>query len=538
MSALHVLVALGLTGVVSASLSCAKPDFVVRAREAARAGRWEEASAYWTSYIRDHPKDPWGYTNRGAAYRLLARYDDAIADCSRSLEMKADEWVPHYFRGYAYVGKSDFQRALADFGVVVRMAPDSAQGYEGRGVAYLRLGNVELGLRDLGRSLELKPGQPMARHNMAAAYYELGRLADAARECSSALQDGASRSNQSTDYALTALKALCQGRYEEAVRYYGLLLEKAPSAVPYLSRRGDAYHGMGSDDLAKRDWRSAHALDPRYPTLTVAREMLGLGRDVSAVLDIPAEPVEGVDDPPTIRFKRPSGYALAVGLSSYQHAAAPSYSRRDAETFVRYAASVIGVDNAKLVCDEQATGSTIRANLTDWLKKKHGFKVIYFAGHGVPDPENPRNGGVCVLPYDGDPDLKSTLIPVSDLAELGANPDDTVVVFIDACFAGEGRTVQLASRPLTVSEIPETKAITFAAAEGSQPSKEFEKAQHGYFTYYTLLGLKGKADANNDGWVTTTELYNYVKKNVSDATNEVQVPVLRPAKDVRLGRIR
>jgi hypothetical protein len=52
------------------------------------------------------------------------------------------------------------------------------------------------------------------------------------------------------------------------------------------------------------------------------------------------------------------------------------------------------------------------------------------------------------------------------------------------------------------------------------------------------LGLKGKADANNDGWVTTTELYNYVKKNVSDATNEVQVPVLRPAKDVRLGRIR
>jgi uncharacterized caspase-like protein len=199
---------------------------------------------------------------------------------------------------------------------------------------------------------------------------------------------------------------------------------------------------------------------------------------------------------------------------------------------------VLGVANTKLVCDEQATGSTIRANLTDWMKKKHGFKVVYFAGHGVPDPENPRSGGVCVLPYDGDPELKSTLIPVSDLAELGANPDDTVVVFIDACYSGEGRTVELASRPLVLAEIPETKAITFAAAEGSQPSKEFEKAQHGYFTYYTLLGLKGKADANNDGWVTTTELYNYVKKNVSDATNEVQVPVLRPAKDVRLGRIR
>jgi uncharacterized caspase-like protein len=86
--------------------------------------------------------------------------------------------------------------------------------------------------------------------------------------------------------------------------------------------------------------------------------------------------------------------------------------------------------------------------------------------------------------------------------------------------------------------IPDTRAVTLASSQGSRPSKEFEKAQHGYFTYYTLLGLKGKADANNDGWVTTTELYNYVKKNVSDATNEVQVPVLKGAREIRLGRVR
>jgi hypothetical protein len=40
-------------------------------------------------------------------------------------------------------------------------------------------------------------------------------------------------------------------------------------------------------------------------------------------------------------------------------------------------------------------------------------------------------------------------------------------------------------------------------------------------------GLRVEADADHDGWVTTSELYDHVKKNVSDATNEVQVPVLR-----------
>jgi len=66
--------------------------------------------------------------------------------------------------------------------------------------------------------------------------------------------------------------------------------------------------------------------------------------------------------------------------------------------------------------------------------------------------------------------------------------------------------------------------------------------RHGLFTCHTLLGLKGKADSlpygNNDGWITTTELYNYVKKNVSDATNDVQVPVLKGAREIRLGKVR
>lgn len=237
--------------------------------------------------------------------------------------------------------------------------------------------------------------------------------------------------------------------------------------------------------------------------------------------------------------KRQKGYALIIGLSKYSNVLAPKYSKNDAEVFSEYVAKVFGISNSKSVYDDKATIGTIKANLTDWLKKKQGFKIIYFAGHGVPDPENPREGDVYLLPYDGDPELKSTLISLKEIAELGANRDDTVLMFLDACFSGgEGRTVQLAQRPLVVAKISETNAITFAAAEGSQPSKEFEKAQHGYFTYYTLLGLKGRADVNGDGWITTTELYDFVKNKVSDATNNVQIPVLRPEKDIRIGRVK
>lgn len=241
------------------------------------------------------------------------------------------------------------------------------------------------------------------------------------------------------------------------------------------------------------------------------------------------------------KTKREKGYALVIGLSKYLNVSAPKYSKNDVEAFGKYVSKVLGIKegNISILLDEKATGSVIRGKLVDWMKNKKGFKVIYFAGYGVPDPKDPREGDVYLLPFDGNPERKSTLISLKEIAELGANVGDTVLVFLDACFSGsEGRTVQLASRPLIVAKISETNAITFAAAEGNQPSKEFEKAQHGYFTYYTLLGLKGKADANGDGWITTTELYNFVKARVSDATNNVQIPVLKPEKDIRIGRIR
>jgi hypothetical protein len=45
-----------------------------------------------------------------------------------------------------------------------------------------------------------------------------------------------------------------------------------------------------------------------------------------------------------------------------------------------------------------------------------------------------------------------------------------------------------------------------------------------------------KPYGNDDSWVTIIELYNHVKAKVADATNNVQIPVLRPEREIKLGR--
>ncbi len=44
------------------------------------------------------------------------------------------------------------------------------------------------------------------------------------------------------------------------------------------------------------------------------------------------------------------------------------------------------------------------------------------------------------------------------------------------------------------------------------------------FTYFLLQGLAGAADSNHNGTVTTGEIFEYLKKNVPQATNGQQNP--------------
>ncbi|MDP8239319.1 MAG: hypothetical protein P9X24_09540 [Candidatus Hatepunaea meridiana] len=59
------------------------------------------------------------------------------------------------------------------------------------------------------------------------------------------------------------------------------------------------------------------------------------------------------------------------------------------------------------------------------------------------------------------------------------------------------------------------------SSSGSETSLGFDQSETGLFTYYIALGLKGKADGNNDLKVTLGELKSYVIENVMDTSNRI-----------------
>jgi hypothetical protein len=255
------------------------------------------------------------------------------------------------------------------------------------------------------------------------------------------------------------------------------------------------------------------------------------------------ELVEDVDhDIPVSGIKR-EGYALIVGISDYKNTTAPAYARHDAEVFRDYAEKVLGIpsSNIKLLTDDDATTGLLTAQVQDWLANKSGWRVVYFAGHGTFDLANPTAGIAYLLPYDGDPELRSTLISVDWLlSKVEPRTGDTTLVILDACFTGgEGRSAQVAARPAVMAQIPKGhRSIVLASSEGHQASFDYEKAGHGRFTYYLLNGLRGNAAAEG-GWIYLGDLYEYVRRNVHETTDGKQTPVLKgEGSQIKIGRSR
>ena len=275
--------------------------------------------------------------------------------------------------------------------------------------------------------------------------------------------------------------------------------------------------------------------------------------EVKEIVEIISE--VNVDDiPKKIKgFENKDNVALIIGISDYREKLIPTvkYAARDAEIMAKYLEKLGGIprSNIKLLTDDTATKSDIEAYSEDWLPRRvnqDSTVFIYYAGHGTPDPQGKE---AYIVPYEGHPDFPSKLYPLKRLYEsLNKLPARDVIVMLDSCFSGaKGRSItREGARPITISiENPVLsggKITVVAGSTGNQISSDYDKVQHGLFTYYLLRGIRGEADTNRNDVVELGELYRYVRTNVSEKAslelNRDQTPVLLPSEVSAGGRLK
>ena len=257
-------------------------------------------------------------------------------------------------------------------------------------------------------------------------------------------------------------------------------------------------------------------------------------------------------------LEKPNLYILAVGISKFESSEYNiNYADKDAEDF-----SAVFEQQKNLSREKQLYNDIIIKKLTNEVATKQNIQkavmeikrlvtrkdlfILHISSHGEIDNTN----DYYIRTYDTDSDkqfLSITALSNKWLVSQIKDFDCTVMQFFDTCHSGKGgddlSAMKSGSNNMTIetaiSELKEalkSKAVYFFASSGKQQlSQENKHWKNGAFTeaildcfaqkqQKTLHGQDIVADANQDGYINTTELDNYVSKVVKTLTNGLQSP--------------
>ena len=238
-------------------------------------------------------------------------------------------------------------------------------------------------------------------------------------------------------------------------------------------------------------------------------------------------------------------WAVIVGISRYADERLNlQFADRDADQLYELIRKPSGggfaEDHILKLTNEQATSGEITKALRSFLKKpgKDDIVLLYFAAHGMPDPERPQN--VYLITHDTDPDdISGTAVPMREVrASLQDNLlAERVVLLADTCHSaavssdifrrGDSDRAGVVNRYLENVGKSRPGLAIMTSAEAGEVAVENERwgGGHGVFTHFLLEGIRGAADRQKeDGVVTIGELFDFVREQVEQTTEYKQHP--------------
>jgi serine/threonine protein kinase/regulator of sirC expression with transglutaminase-like and TPR domain len=211
------------------------------------------------------PKTAEEYTARGWANLAREKYDIAISDATKALEIKSGFVAALMIRASARTfipdeNNKSLLKAFDDFEEILRLMPNYAQAWANRASAYVKLDKNEWAISDLTEAIRILPSARFY-NGRGGAYYNLGKYPEARSEYQQA---------QSLDKNSLAAKTgigdtyFMEEDWRRAIENYSKVISIKPTAVT-LRSRGFAYGALKEFGKAVTDFDSVVELDKSDP---------------------------------------------------------------------------------------------------------------------------------------------------------------------------------------------------------------------------------------------------------------------------------
>jgi tetratricopeptide (TPR) repeat protein len=145
-------------------------------------GEYDKAIDVCTSMIgSQNQRTNLTYYNRGVAYSKKGRYDKAIADFTKAIELGSPNERIFQARASAYESTKEYDKAIGDLDKAVAFAPGE-YSYLNRARFYRNRGKYDEAIADCGKVIELDPEKTPGYLFRSGVYYEKGAFGDGVRD--------------------------------------------------------------------------------------------------------------------------------------------------------------------------------------------------------------------------------------------------------------------------------------------------------------------------------------------------------------------
>ncbi|MCA2721779.1 MAG: tetratricopeptide repeat protein [Microcystis sp. M176S2] len=232
--------------------------------------RYDEGLAAINQAINLAPRAAW-YYNRGNLYYYQQKYDLALSDYDKAIELNPNYAYAYYNRGNLYKNLQKYELALADYDKAIELNPNYAKAYYNRGVLYYDQKKYELALADWNKAIELNPNFTDAYYNRGNLYYNQQKYDLALSDYNKAIDinpnDAGAYLNRGGLYSY-------QQKYELALADFNKAIEINPNFAEAYYNRGNLYYNLQKYELALSDYSKAIKINPNFALAYYNRGLL------------------------------------------------------------------------------------------------------------------------------------------------------------------------------------------------------------------------------------------------------------------------
>jgi hypothetical protein len=234
-------------------------------------------------------------------------------------------------------------------------------------------------------------------------------------------------------------------------------------------------------------------------------------------------------------FGRHKSWAVVIGINNYSLKKGWKplpYAVNDAKAVKELLINHMGFSEDHIITlyDNRATKKEIERLLGDELPSKvkpDDRVLVFFSGHG--DTRKARRGDIGYLvPVDGDSKSPhATYLAMNQIQNFSdLIPAKQVLFIVDACYSGiagiifKGKKEEETRKQVEVFIKSGGRQVLTAGTSDEKVTMSKKWNNHSIYTYYLLAGLKGAADYNSDGVISTRELQVHLDTMVPRESNQ------------------